>query len=179
MADLIVYRFPRDAFGIPSDENVVAHAGRPASSSVAAGPTGRLLGNQPLSAVATGEAQSLGTACYLNERGLFPLTNSSVAQRDEFQSSQRRDRGEARLPRGDVHGINNARGHPRLPREAAAERSRPRTRVGERTLCRHSPSPPLNKSWGLSDCPVRRWSSTCRHSAAAMTPPWSTAISTC
>jgi len=37
------------------------------------------------------------------------------------------------LPRHGAHGIKGARGSPRLPREAAAEISRPRTRIGEGT----------------------------------------------
>src|SRR5262245_27779535 len=49
------------------------------------------------------------------------------------KTSQHRDRGGTLLPRHDAHGIKAARGSPRLPREAAAEISRPRTRTGEGT----------------------------------------------
>jgi hypothetical protein len=65
------------------------------------------------------------------------LTCLAMEHEREQKPSQRRDRSDALLPVYDAHGIKSVRGHSRLPREAAAEISRPRTRIGEGTLCPH------------------------------------------
>ena len=44
------------------------------------------------------------------------------------------------------NGIKGARGYPRLPREAAAERSRPYSQLRRRTPCPHLPSS-LSHNW--------------------------------
>ena len=57
---------------------------------------------------------------------------------------------EVLLPWRKRHGINNPRGSPRLPREATAETSRPRTQTGGWTPCLQQRPAQLSKSRGLS-----------------------------